>query len=175
MKKIIVWAIIIFIFIIGISGCQTPNKLEKTNINDSESSEEKALETIKSMVDEPVRDTFELYFVTSGIDNSDDFTKNVENRENFEKNKKEINEIISKLSDKKGGYVFSEESETIISQNIYSAKQVIKYKNLEIENRYSGNEEKQDEMQEAYFNEITKIGELIVKYEKLYVDFHRNK
>lgn len=178
MKKIILLSIIILICIIGLIGCQTfnsTNKIVNPNINDDEPSEKKALETIKQMVDEPVSDTFDLYFVTSGIDNFDDFEKNVENLENFEKNKREINKVIAKLNDKNGEHVFSEEAQYLIDEMTYSAEQVIHYKGLEIENRFSDNEEKQDEMEDAYLKEITNIAELMVRYEKLYVEFKNYK
>lgn len=171
MKKIFLLPIIIFIFIISLIGCEADNITGNPNINDDGTSE-KALETIKQMVDEPVWDTFNLYFVTSSIDNFDDFTTNVENIDTFKENEIEINKAISKLNDKEGKHAFSKEAEDLINQMTYSARQVIKYKKLEIQNRFSGNDEKkQGEMQDAYLNEITNIAELMKKYEKLYVAF----
>ena len=67
MKKTILLSIIVFIVTINLIACNIVSKNEISNIWDDESSEKKNLEIVKQMVDEPVSDVFDLYFVTSSF------------------------------------------------------------------------------------------------------------
>ena len=52
---------------------------------------------------------------------------------------------------------------------------LIKYKKLHLEYSELGNTEKTDEVQQAYFDEITNIADKMKEYEKLYHAYKNNE
>lgn len=168
MKKTILLSIIVFIVTINLIACNIVSKNEISNIWDDESSEKKNLEIVKQMVDEPVSDVFDLYFVTSSF-------PMVETLKEFEEGEQQINLVISKLKDKNGIHAFSKEAEELIEQMTLSAKQVIYYKKLHLEYLELKNTEKSENVQQSYFDEITNIADKMKEYEKLYNNFKSSK
>ena len=168
MKKLILLSLIVFICTINLIACKAENGSEKLNMNDEESPEKKTLEIVKQMVYEPVGDTFDLYFVTSSL-------PTVETFEEFEKGEQKINKVLLKLNDKEGKHAFSQEAKELIEQMTLSAENVIKYKKLHLEYSELGNTEKTDEVQQAYFDEITNIADKMKEYEKLYHAYKNNE
>lgn len=171
MRKIISFLMIIIICIITLTGCQTGKSTLSAEKSDSEDEEALLMETLKGinqMVDEPVSDTFDLYFYTSRL-------PIIEDDEEFNKLEDDINKILLKLNDKNENRAFSLEAEELLEEMTTSAKLVIEKRKLYRENEKSENIEGLEELQESYLNEITDIADSLVVYEKLYHAYKTTK
>lgn len=171
MRKIISFLIIIIICIITLTGCQTGKSTLSAEKSDSDDEEALLMETLKGinqMVDEPVSDTFDLYFYTSSLPRIND-------EEEFKEFEENINRILLKLNYKNDNRAFSPEAEELIEEMTSSAKQVIKYKKSYFEDPDLKDTDEEIALIDASFDEINDIADSLRAYEKLYNAYKTTK